>query len=344
MTKSKKSIVLSVISYVLIGTVFTLSLIGIITKFNKGTIYLFNTRADVVLSGSMSVKNEYHLDFLKGHDDQYQKFDLVFSSKVTTDDEINVYDVVLYNNPILGTTMHRIVNKTLYSTESYYLNQPTFADFEGQKAIQLMEWTSGITTSAISYDAFEVVLYSKLDNVDNYTFSDGFIEYEKTVTTTKEGDYYKHQIKASGLSTRARMFVFNHKAEFDYSTDYLISVSLDTNRGYRIVTSDNFVKVDDNKYEYVAHKSYLYEIRGDAVKDSDGTGFKIEDIYSKVNFRIPAAGYFIRFITSIWGTILLLGTGFIIIGANFIIERDKKKQKAKAEVVENNNEENNEQK
>lgn len=338
MEKTKKSRIVNILSYVLIGIVFTLSLAGIIIRFNKGTVYLFNTRADIVLSNSMSAKNEAHLDFLEGHDDQYQKFDLVFSQKINSDDEVNIYDVVIYNNPMLGTTMHRIVDKTVNSVQTFYLREPTFVEFNGSQVIQMNSWASGITTNAIPYESFEIILFSQFDNVDNYTFSDGYNEYDKSVVTTQVEDYYEHHISASGLSTLSRMFVFNHKKEFDYSRDYLSSITLQTTKGEAVVTADKFSLKEEGKYEYSTNYEYYYEIRGDNVKDSDGTQFKLKDLYSKVSFRIPGAGYFISFITSVYGIILMVGLGFIIIGANFFLEYDKKKKEKLSQEKDNNGE------
>ena len=322
----KKNRFVNILSYVLIGIVFTLSLAGIIIRFNKGTVYLFNTRADVVLSSSMSAKNEEHLDFLEGHDDQYQKFDLVFSQKVKSDEDVNVYDVIIYKNPMLGTTMHRVVGKTINSVQTFYLREPTFVNFNDSQMIQMNSWASGIITNSIPYESFEVVLFSQFNNVDSYTFSDGYNEYQRNVETKQVGDYYEHRITASNLSSLPRMFVFNHKKEFDYSKDYLSSITLTTTSGEAVATADKFTLKEEGKYEYSTNYEYNYEIRGDNVKDSDGTQFKLKDIYSKVSFRIPGGGYFVRFITSIYGIILLIGMGFIIIGANFLIEYDKKKK------------------
>ena len=318
--------VLNVLSYIFVGIAFTLSLVGIIIRFNKGTVYLFNTRADVVLSGSMSYKNEEHLDFLEGHDDQIQKFDLVFSKKVETDDDINVYDTVLYRNPMLGTTMHRIVGKNVESEETFYLQKTAFAEYDGQPAIQFTEWLSQIITSPIIYSGFEVTIISKDSNADNYRFTDGYELHPVEVTTTQIGDYYEHHVVRRDIPSKISLFVMCSSKEFDASNDYITSISIDAQYGQITATADKFTQNEEGAYTYNAQTTYVYEIRGDAVKDSDVGRFTVEDIYSKVTFVIPKAGYFIRFITSVYGLILMIGLGFIIIGAQFFLEYENKKK------------------
>ena len=327
--------VFNVLSYIFIGIVFTLSLVGIIIKANGGTLYLFKTRADVVLSGSMASKNEEHLDFLEGHDNQIQKMDLVFSKKVEKDEDIEVYDIVLYKNPILGTTMHRIVGKNVESEEAFYLYRTSFKEFNGVNAIIVPEWLSEIRTSSMSYTGFDVTIINQEDNVDKYRFTDGYESFAVEVTTTQIGDYYEHHISKKGIEPHQRMFLINHKVDFDGSNDYIMSVSVDTESSQYVATADKFTLIEENKYKYTAHTNYVYDIRGDALKDNDDGRFTVEDIYSKVTFVVPKLGYFVRFITSVYGMILLIGLGFITIGANFILERDKIKQQKQQNNDEN---------
>ena len=92
--------------------IFVFAAYELIVKFTSNSIYLFGVRSDVVLSDSMSYKNEDEdvQTFLEGHDDQIQKGDLVYSEKVTDKTVLNVYDIVVFKNRDNNLlTIHRIV-------------------------------------------------------------------------------------------------------------------------------------------------------------------------------------------------------------------------------------------
>ena len=93
-------------------TMFVFAFYELIVKFTNNSIYLFGVRSDVVLSNSMSFKNEDKQvqKFLEGHDDQLKRGDLVYSTKVTAKTELKVYDIVLFiNRDNNKLTIHRIV-------------------------------------------------------------------------------------------------------------------------------------------------------------------------------------------------------------------------------------------
>lgn len=92
--------------------VFVFAAYELLVKFTNNSIYLFGVRSDVVLSDSMSYVNEDPRvqSFLEGHNDQLQKGDLVYSTKVTAKTELNVYDIVVFTNKDNNKqTIHRIV-------------------------------------------------------------------------------------------------------------------------------------------------------------------------------------------------------------------------------------------
>ena len=92
--------------------IFAFAAYELILKFTNNSIYLFGVRNDVVLTNSMSYKNEDPRiqSFLEGHDDQLQVGDLVQSTKVKKDTELKVYDIVLFiNKDNNKLTIHRIV-------------------------------------------------------------------------------------------------------------------------------------------------------------------------------------------------------------------------------------------
>ena len=111
--KKNKVQIGSIIAWILCGILFIFVAYEIVLKFTNNSIYLFGYRSDVILSESMSYKNTEDpvcVDFLKNYNNQYQKGDLVFSTKVTETSELNVGDVVLFNHNESGLlTCHRIV-------------------------------------------------------------------------------------------------------------------------------------------------------------------------------------------------------------------------------------------
>ena len=111
--KDKKSIKISnIILNTICALIFIFVAYELILKFTNNSIYLFGVRSDVVLSDSMSYKNKEPeiQEFLKGHDNQLQVGDLVYSQKVTKKTDLKVYDIVLFKNKDSGlVTIHRIV-------------------------------------------------------------------------------------------------------------------------------------------------------------------------------------------------------------------------------------------
>ena len=112
-TKNKKKVkVVNIILNAICVLIFVFAAYELIVKFTNNSIYLFGVRSDVVLTNSMSYKNEDPRiqTFLEGHNDQLQKGDLVYSTKVKKDTELNVYDIVLFiNKDNKRLTIHRIV-------------------------------------------------------------------------------------------------------------------------------------------------------------------------------------------------------------------------------------------
>lgn len=109
--KQKKKIkIKDIISNIVVLGVLLIVAIQLINKFTGHTPYFFGYRHDVVLTDSMSEVNKHHADFLEGHDDQLQPFDYIISKKINDKTELNVYDIVVFNHPIFGETVHRIVD------------------------------------------------------------------------------------------------------------------------------------------------------------------------------------------------------------------------------------------
>lgn len=329
MTKTKRKI-FDITSYILIGIALLLAVLGIIAKFNNGTFYIFDVRSDVVLSDSMSEKNEKYIDFLKGHDDQIQKLDLVFSSKINSEEDINVYDIVLFKNPGIGTTMHRIVGKEEIHSDYVEITEGTINKFHNNNYLQLNKTISSIKTTTMSYANVEIVMYSLWQYDERYNFFTGNVETTVTVDTTPIEDYYKHVIKIHRASSIPSIFLISHKDYRNYNYDYFESLSIDSSDGLIQLTVDKIIPDNNNNYKYKTNTKYLYELRGDKAPNSDGK-FKFDDIITKITFVMPKMGYFVRYITSIYGMILLVSLSVIIVASQIILEVINKKNKKKIE-------------
>ena len=108
----KKIRISSIILNTIAILIFVFATYELIVKFTNNSIYLFGVRSDVVLSDSMSCVNEDPRvqSFLEGHNDQLQKGDLIYSTKVTDKTELNIYDIVIFaNRDNNKQTIHRIV-------------------------------------------------------------------------------------------------------------------------------------------------------------------------------------------------------------------------------------------
>ena len=127
-TKNKKKVkVVNIILNAICVLIFVFAAYELILKFTNNSIYLFGVRSDVVLTNSMSYKNEDPRiqSFLEGHDDQLQRGDLVFSTKVKKDTELKVYDIVLFiNKDNNKLTIHRIVE--IKDGHDYIDGQPRY--------------------------------------------------------------------------------------------------------------------------------------------------------------------------------------------------------------------------
>lgn len=86
-------------------------IIGVQNKVQGNEIRFGNSMPLVVASGSMSFKNEANPYLDENHlDNQFQTGDIVFISKVKSEEDLKKYDVVAYQNPELGVTViHRII-------------------------------------------------------------------------------------------------------------------------------------------------------------------------------------------------------------------------------------------
>lgn len=333
--KSKRAkLIVDIFIYTLAGIFFLLAIICIILKFSGNSISLFGRRYDVVLTDSMSEKNPEYEEFLKGHDNQIQAMDVVITNTSVSDESLNVYDIVLFKNPELGdaTDMHRIVDKTIKDQDEITISNSYFQTINGIEGFSFKNVSGGIVSNVICATQMTLVTYStELDERDHFVFSYSTGFYDTTVTReVKDGGYYTTYHLETG-STSPRKLAVAHKAEYDYSKEVICSCTIESIYGTIDLKKENVIEAEGG-YQGIFNTSYYYEIRGDKANTSDGKHFTIDDIYGKVVGRIPKIGYAIRYLSSVWGMILLIGLGAIMITFDVVTTHiNKKEQQASTE-------------
>lgn len=321
--KSIKGKIIDIVSWVLVLSIFLSSLFLLITRKGDGAIQIFGHRYDVVLRNSMSTKNEKYLSFLEGTT-QIQKMDVVRSEVINSHSELNIYDVVLFKDPKIGTNMHRIVDKKVHRQNEVYLQEATILDNGG---ISLSTHNASIYTNGIIFTKAVFEIQSKSPTFSNgyyFALNNSSSPYE--LETTSVGEFYRHKITIANTNTYRTNIQIVHSQIFDYGSELFTKISIDSSLGNIDIGGGDFIATENNIYQFFNHTTYLYEIRGDASNTSDGW-FEIEAIYSRVDKIVPKAGYFVRYITSIPGIIMLIGIGLIIIVADYFLDYFDKKDK-----------------
>ncbi|MCR4879664.1 MAG: hypothetical protein K5906_01745 [Bacilli bacterium] len=320
--KKVRKILGKILSPLLVVFLFSIVTISLVYKFTNNTFYFFNYRNDVVLSNSMSYKNEEHLEFLNGHDDQIQKGDLVISKKITNSMPLNVYDIVLFKNPSIGTDMHRIVEKD-YDGEKFTFTSIKVGEKFGKTLFYGDQPSFSIKLNTIySFSKMDAVIYSEnpFDKSELY-FNTSAIDSDVTVVSElQEGGYYKNIVSLDKVSPYLTTFSITRKSYIYLS--YFESVRLYGGSTECLITSD--IITGEEKQNYIFHPIEKFMIRGDAAKTEDGWFYR-EDIYSKVTNRIPKIGYFISFLSSPYGVIMIVGLAIIPVVYSFFTDKRKGK-------------------
>lgn len=331
MAANKKKIISNIVFYTVLALIYLIAAFSVITKFTGGTVYIANTRMDVVLTDSMSVRNENHADFL-ADTTQIQAFDIVISDKINENTELKVKDCVLFKNPNYynETVVHRIVNITEEGTAFKVINCDK-RTFNNEELIYLDYINGEISMAAIDYSKIEIVSYSSEIAPVFYVISEGPNPVDTKVTSTlvKEG-VYKNVITYERDSRAPRKTFISPGTDKD---QYIASITYtsDTNGEYKFTASE--LVVDTNhSYSKLFNPYYLYEIRADKSNSADGI-FERDALISKVTAVVPKLGHVIHFIQSIPGLITLIGLAIIISLASFFWTKSSKKEAQ--EVVEN---------
>ena len=100
---------------------------------------------------------------------------------------------------------------------------------------------------------------------------------------------------------------------------------------------NRFVTFLDKSGNVVTHRVInvsdegLYTTQGDANNVSDKQMLTKDEIRGRVYMWIPGMGYFIEFMQSIWGVIIIFALGFALIEVPYLVKIAVKKAKDKRE-------------
>ena len=326
--KSKKGKIIDIVSWVIVLILFGTSLFLLITRKSDGTLQMFGHRYDVVLRTSMATRNPEHAEFLE-NTYQIQKMDVVRSKILDDSVSLDVYDVVLFKDPKIGTNMHRIVDKKVDTQDEVYLQESIISE---DGSILLSTHNAAIYTNTFTFSSAYFEIYSESSTFsEGYYFSINNVVTTYSVTSEQVGSKYCYKITVNNPKKYPSKLTVVHSKAFEYSSESFQRISFDSANGYFSLNGKDFESVDTDLYKHISNVTYEYEIRGDAAKTEDGW-FKRSDIYSKVDQVVPKAGYVVRYLTSIPGIIMLIGLGLIIVVVDFLLDRADKKKNKKQEI------------
>lgn len=336
MKPKTKKIILNIAFYLALVSIYSVTIFSLINRFNNETIYLGNTRVDIVLTDSMSERNEKHADFLEGTT-QIQPFDMVVSKKINEDTELNVKDCVLFKNPKLNNRLvvHRIINITHEGIpfEITKCEKTTFDDIEVTKLID----DGMIKMSSYNITDVKIEAYSPKEYSQYFVFYLGKNSYPTQVETTKINEgVYKHII------------TFSRESSVPFSTTiapgtdeplYVSNITYTSKtKGDIEYKTQDLVVSEEGSYNTLFADYYMYETRGDKGTTADGS-FERSELIAKVNHVIPKLGHVVHFLQSLPGMIMLMGLTIIITFASYLMANSGKKERKKVtengEIIEN---------
>ena len=254
----------------------------------------------------MSSINENYKEFLKNYNNQIQPFDLVCSSRVKPSTELNVFDIVLFENGSIGTDMHRIVDIKTFGDDVTLLGINKTV-FEGHDTFELSNKDSTIYfDKGLRFTDFKLVSYSK-DPIDHnyYIFWNDAFSFRPEFNSYYIDGYYKNEISYSVDKPITMTFGMNKRK--DLNNDFIECIIFNNNEKESILASDIN---ESNEQKILFNAVVKYLIRGDKASTDDGW-FSKDLLISKVNIVIPKLGFLIRFLSSPWGTIMLVGLAII---------------------------------
>jgi len=320
-TKKNGNKALDIISTIIVILLFLFGATCLIFSFTGNSLYLFGTRFDVCLTDSMSVKNEQNIEFLNDYDDQIQPFDLVVSKKVEKDEDLNIGDIVVYNNPNIGTDCHRVVDIVTYIKDEVTISYAELIH-DDNYYLKLFDTGSTIQTNSMHFTTACLKLRSKTSYHNNFDFYISFNSFTPTVSETYIDGYYYIELTIKNNIKSSERLTISHSSYYDYSNDEISELNIDSQYGDIHVLPNELIQTDESTFSRTYNESKKFEIRGDKAPNSDGY-FDIKQIHSKVTNIVPKLGYVIRFFSSLRGTILLVGLIGIIVLADFLLSKNK---------------------
>jgi len=321
MSKSKK-IIANIAFYLVLVLIYAVAIFGIVNKFNKETLFFFGNRVDIVLTDSMSVRNEHHADYLSDTT-QIQPFDMIVSSAINEDTELKEKDCVLFKNPNYNNevVVHRIVH--IYEEGiSFKVNNASKTTFNNEDVFTLDLMTGEMVMASLDYKKITVTLYTPSEYNMYCTIAQGKNNLDTTSVTTKVSEgVYKTEVSYERESSAPYKTFIAPAIDKDV---YFSSVTYETSTSGTLSFSASELELEeDNSFKKYFNSYYLYEIRGDKSNSSDGV-FERKDLISKVNKVIPKLGHVTHFLQSIPGIIMLAGLTVIITVASFFLNKPAK--------------------
>lgn len=326
--KKKKTLIINVLLYVISAILLIITVFGVIARLSSTNgLFIFGNRFDVVLTNSMSAKNPEYEEFLRGHDNQIQKFDLVVSKQIASEEELSVYDIVLFRNPGIGVDMHRIVAKEQYSCSQLYAFKASYKTLNNYEGVCLNEYASSIASNVISHDEITLVTYSTEDDQkEHFYFSipSENIKVHKTKEIVEDGFITTYSIKRE--TTTPVSLIINHGSNYNFENEIITSCVVTVKNEIEPISFDKeSIEIEGTTITATSNRHYKYTIRGDLSNTADGE-FTRESIISKVTTAVPKLGYVVRYLSSIWGIILFASLGVIIIVYDIVSSKIRKKE------------------
>ena len=312
-----------ILGYSLVGFVFALVAIGMAYKLAKKPFYFYNSRADVVLTDSMSVRNEKYKDFLKDTK-QIQAFDFVVSEKITSKTKLKVYDVVIFDNPDIGIDMHRIVEIDRVG-DTFKFNNLEQTKIGSLDTFKYVSPSSSVELKdAYIYTDFEVISYTQNTfDEDEYYFNVGVESVKPTITSELgTNGYYKNTIKYHRDSSAPAKFSITKKS-YDFNSFFESIKLYGGGSGDILINADTVKQAVDGEYVFNVNERYL--IRGDKANTDDGW-YQRKQLQAKVVNVVPKVGYVVRFLSTPYGAIMIIGLMFIPIAYWLFFEKKKEKE------------------
>ena len=336
MNSKTKRIFANIAFYLVLAIIYSFAIFAVVTKFTNGTIYLFNSRTDVVLTDSMSVRNENHAEYLSDTK-QIQPFDMVVSQKITDETELKEKDCVLFYNPNYHNELvvHRIVHVYEEGIQ-FKVNNATKTSFNKEDVFTLAKVEGEVVMGTLDYKSISITAYSSSLSSSYLVLSEGKNVVETNVeTTTISDNVYKHVISYSRSSTAP------YKTFISNGTDqpvYISSITYESDSVGELTFSASELKLDEsNNYKKLFNAYYLYEIRADKSNSSDGI-FERDKLVAKVTNVIPKLGHFVHFIQSLPGIIMLVGLTILITISSFFWNKNVNKSSEPKEITDSKEE------